>query len=57
MCLVNSALNLNFEVLKHATPQIGHQMEHHHKGLIHPGFIRGSDSLQCHGTSGVIHKQ
>jgi len=36
---------------EHAMPQIGCEMEHLHTGLIHPGFIRRSDALQCHGTS------
>ena len=30
--------------------QIGCKMECPHMGLIHPGFIRGSDTLQSHGT-------
>jgi len=34
-----------------AAPQIGNETEHPHEGLIHPGFIRGSNALQCHGTS------
>jgi len=43
-----------------ATPQFGHETEHHHAGLIHPGFIHGKCASQRMGpvaTGPVAHKQ